>query len=113
MMRNTCHVFQAEGKKVTRQEIIDLFCDHEEADTRMVFHLNYISKHYPNENVVVRVLDTDVLVIILGNLHKINLNVWIQTGLISNNSLKYIHCNNLWKMLGTTFCRALIAFHRL
>lgn len=54
-------------KKVLKTEEEQLSCLHEEADTRMIFHL---SKCRSPCNVMVKASDTDVLVIILGNMHK-------------------------------------------
>ena len=54
-----------QSDKVTREKVADLTCEHVEADTRMIWHLKYISDISNNVNAIVRSNDTDVLVILL------------------------------------------------
>lgn len=45
---------------MSRVEVLELFSTHEEADSRMLFHLTSVPD---NSNVVIRTADTDCLVI--------------------------------------------------
>lgn len=45
----------------------DLHCHHEEADTRMMYHLSKLESH---SKIMIKAFDTDILVILLGNIHK-------------------------------------------
>ena len=58
-----CFKFFAERNCVVTAEIEELFSTHEEADSRMLFHVYYIPA--PSE-IVIRTVDTDVLIIALG-----------------------------------------------
>ena len=84
----------------------------EEADSKMIFHIKSISAP---KNVVVRTADTDVLIIALGNLRNIDpsINVWLEVGLLTQNTLRYINVNDLRQSLGQTLCDALPAFHAI
>jgi len=64
---------------------------HEEADTRMVFHLATVQLP---ANMVIRTSDTDVMVILLGNISKlhINIKVWLEVGLVTKNTLNVRQC---------------------
>ena len=62
---NVCYVFTASDGKVIKQDIQDLESYHEEADTRMVYHLHYKIQHQDVTNISIRSNDTDFLVILL------------------------------------------------
>ena len=83
---------------------------HEEADSRMLFHL---SKCSTPSNIVIRTVDTDVLIIALGSLHLLaeSKQVWIETGLVTKNTLRYININQIHNHFGVGFCTGLPAFH--
>ncbi len=111
-VENSCSKIYFDGKNVCLEAVQDLHCSHEEADTRIILHLHYIARNMLNANVVIRASDTDILVLVLGNLHNIDdLNVWMELGTVSKNNLRYLNCNQIWEELGVEFCRALIAFH--
>jgi hypothetical protein len=58
-----CYTFKVEDGVVVKREIHAMFSTHEEADSRMLFHISSVQ---PPANVVIRTIDTDVLVIALG-----------------------------------------------
>ena len=53
---------------MTKTEDTQLWCNHEEADTKMLFHAGHL---VAPSNVVIRTADTDVLIIALANLEKL------------------------------------------
>ena len=65
-------------------------CSHDEVDSRMFFHL---SKCSTPSNIVIQMVDTDVFIIALGSLHLLaeGKKVWIETGLVTKNTLRYIN----------------------
>ena len=77
-----CFSFRREGGKVVRLLEIGLTNYFEVADHRMFFHINSI---VTPANVVIRVRDSDVLIIALGIFDKlnINLNLWLQVYLVT------------------------------
>ena len=71
-------------------ECLELYGDHDEADTRMAFHADHSEKHHPG-NIVIRCNDTDVLIIMLANVrHFTNSHIWLDVGLDYNNSRHYV-----------------------
>ena len=69
---------------IVRTEEIQLYSDHEEADSRMFFHVASLAENYSSDNpvnVVVRSTDTDSLVIAIGCFQK-----WLQ----KNQNLKLL-----------------------
>ncbi|VVC93252.1 unnamed protein product [Leptidea sinapis] len=107
-----CFSYCSVGNFVVKPEETELACKHEEADTRIVFH---ISKVPENSKILVKASDTDVLIILLGNMHKFpNLHIWLANNSSSKSKNKvevYINCTELSKKLGATLCLALPAFH--
>ena len=103
-------MLEADGDRVQKTEELNLFSTHEEADSRMFNHLKWLTG---SKNVVLRTNDTDVLVIALGNMAKIDnsLHVWLEVGLSSSNTLRYISVNEIWRTLGSELCGALPGFH--
>ena len=103
-------LFKAEDGVMVKSQVDQLYSTHEEADSRMIFHL---SKLVAPCNVVIRTIDTDVLIIALGSLELLDedLNVWMETGLYSKNTLRYINISELFSTLGTNLCNALPAYH--
>jgi len=65
--------------------------------------------------ILVKTADTDILVILLGNLHKFpNLQIWLANSTSKKGKNKdeiCINCTDLWIKLGPTLCLALPAFH--
>ncbi|CAB3249495.1 unnamed protein product [Arctia plantaginis] len=107
-----CFSYSSAENLVVKTEENELACKHEEADTRIVFH---ISKVPENSKILVKTADTDVLIILLGNMHKFpNLQIWLANSTskkINNKDEVYINCTDLSIKLGATLCHALPAFH--
>ena len=102
-----CYFFQSANDSVNRREFPALYSTHEEADSRMIFHAKSTQ---PGSNVVIRTIDTDVLVIVLGCLNEFDANtkIWIEIGIQSKNTLRYISVNQIHETLGLEFCQALL-----
>lgn len=81
---NFCFKYEIINGNVVRTLYETLHSSHEEADSRLLYHLSRLP--VPN-NTVIRTNETDVLVIALGcfsSLDKTGLNVWLDMG---NDSL--------------------------
>lgn len=61
-----CFSYQVIGNHVAKSEETNYTCSHEEADTRIIFSL---SKAAPTSRAVIKSLDTDILIILLGNIN--------------------------------------------
>ena len=74
-----CFKFFAEGNCVVKSEAEELFSTHEEADSRMLLHINYIPA--PSD-IVKRTVDTDVLIIALGVMDQLDPRkvLWLEAG---------------------------------
>lgn len=84
-------------------------CSHEEADTRMLLHAFHASKCGCN-SVMLRTVDTDVVVISISVFHKLNLEtLWIAFGVGKN--FHYIAVHEIVKDLGPRKSQALSFFH--
>lgn len=65
----------------------------------MLFHISSVQ---PPAHVVIRTIDTDVLVIALACFSWLSeeLNIWIETGVYPKNTLKYISVNQIYQDFG-------------
>ena len=57
---DTCYSFISQEDRVVKSEKVAYYAKHEEADTRMIYHVGQLPS---GKNVVVRTVDTDVAVI--------------------------------------------------
>ena len=88
-------------------------CDHEEADTRLLIHLQD-SLRNDCTNCLVHTVDTDVIVILIGKFHHLttlcqNVNIWVAFG--TGKNFKYYHINAFYEDLGREKSLALPVFH--
>ena len=107
---NRCFCYNVEDGQLQRNEQTHLYSIHEEADSGMIFHLKSLSGR---NNIVVRTNDTDVLVIILSNMDKLiaSSHIWLEVGVNTLNTLRYIDVTSLYTHLGSPLCAALAGFH--
>ena len=105
-----CYSFKVIDGVMIKKEEISLTSSHEEADSRMVFHCKLLQG---SKNIVIRTNDTDVLIIFLGNMPKLDpgLHIWLAVGLQAQNKLRYIDVNKIFETLGTNLCAALPGCH--
>lgn len=106
-----CFRFYSVNNTVFKQELLSLQCSHEEADTRIAFHIASLE---PGSNVLVEANDTDVLVILLGNMEKFaskDLTIWLRGSRGKNNVKDCINCSELASSLGDSLCRSLPGFY--
>lgn len=88
-------------------------CNHEEADTRIIVHLRHALEEGA-ESLLVRTVDTDVVVILVGKLHDLlacnqRAKLWVAFGMGRHYSL--ININSIYSSLGVSKSRALPVFH--
>ncbi|XP_046481745.2 uncharacterized protein [Neodiprion pinetum] len=90
-----CYSYRSNDGKVESSIVEDLCCkSHEEADSKIIFHACSI---IDQSNIVIRGSDTDILIIMLGNM--VNLknpssHIWMLTGTGNNESIwKNAHAN--------------------
>ena len=88
-------------------------CGHEEADTRIVFHLQD-ALATGSTTCLVRTVDTDVVVIIIGEFHTLltkhpAADIWIAFG--TGKNFQYMHINAICHALGKCKSMSLPIFH--
>ena len=77
-------------------------CDHEEADTRLLIHLQDALQNGCT-NCLVRTVDTDVVVILIGKFHHLitlcqDVSIWVAFRTCKN--FAYHHINDIYEDLG-------------
>ena len=106
---NCCYKYRSENGVTISTEEEQFFSSYEEADNRMFFNLSHA---LPGRTVVMRIDDTDSLVIALGFKHFFNaLEIWLEAGVQGKNNLRFINVNSIYSELGEALCKALRAYH--
>ncbi|XP_074106572.1 uncharacterized protein LOC141532227 [Cotesia typhae] len=107
-----CHSYVVDNNKIVSDVDDTLSCpEHEEADTKIVFH---ISNTDAQANFVIRCSDTDIAIIMLGHMHNLindDSNVWLNAG--TGNNQRYINLTKVYEHLGPSLSRSLPRFHAL
>ena len=79
------------------ETIPELFGDHLEGDTRVMFHAKHADTKGPG-NIIIRGKGTDIFIILLANDQKLSISdLWFDTGLDSDNSRNYVEISKLSK----------------
>lgn len=90
-------------------------CTHEEADTRIVVHIKHAIQS-GHSKVFIRTVDTDVIVILLGQFTELKklsnqLDLWIMFG--TGKDVKHISINEVYSTIGPDISQSLPFFHAL
>ncbi len=104
---NKCHGLFPSGEAVSCTEILDLFSDQEEADTRLILHASHASQMHAK--VLIRSPDTDVCFIALNASFALPSQLFFQTGVRENKRM--ISMDAIKNELGQTSCKALVGLH--
>ena len=112
-LESVCYKYEVINAAIVRDEMPTYASQHEEADTRMIFHLANIFEESPDVNVVVRSNDTDVLILLVYHVKQIRNNpkVWMDLGVASNNTRRYINISYLVSTLSPSIVDALPGLH--
>lgn len=106
----TCQSYQVVDDKIQSDVVENLTCtSHEEADTKIIYHACNVAEH---SNIVIRASDTDILIIMIGNmthLQNSDCNIWMLNG--TGNKERYIDVTKIFKELGELLANSLIGFH--
>lgn len=107
-----CHSFVVDASNnIVTRIVEELSCpEHEEADTKIVYHACSISNQV---NIVIRSVDTDIAAIMLGHMYHLqnNSHIWMLIG--TGNNLRYVDLTKIYVKLGESLCRSLPGFHAI
>lgn len=107
-----CHHYAVQDGKLVHDEVPALACQHEEADTRIVFHLCSILSE-EKLSIAVRCSDTDIFILLLYHISHMTdrTSVWMDVGLSTNNTRRYINISQLVDHLDENVLNGLPALH--
>ncbi len=109
-LEDQTYMYKVSGD-VFREEVLDFVCHHQEADTRLIWHMKHISETQPDSNVVIYCDDTDSLVFLLTHVSSFAVKVWFDVGYNNKNNRRYIDVTSLAEHFGPDFCNALPGFY--
>lgn len=105
-----CQLYQVVDDTIQSSVVEDLCCtSHEEADTKIIYHACNIAEQ---SNIVIRASDTDILIIMIGNMAQLknsHSNIWMLNG--TGNNERYIDITKIYRELGELLAKSLIGFH--
>lgn len=101
-----------EHEAVRVQEVKKLRSKHDEANTRIIFHADYIRKHCQGVLPTTVVISyTDIFILLLYHQNYMNIKFLMDTGISSKNTRRMINVADLAQTLTLPVCSALPAFH--
>ena len=106
---NECHCIAPSENGAVAEEIQELQCDQEEADTRMLLHALHASRNH--ENIVIKILDTDVFVTALYLKWFLALSLFLETG--TRDTYRNLSIDAIAIAIGRDVCMALPGLHAL
>ena len=84
-------------------------CNHEEADTRVIIHACDAARK-GNKNILIRTVDTDILVLAIANVERIGAHeLWLAFG--TGKDFRYLPAHEIANALGVPKASSLPAFH--
>ena len=105
--KEKCYHYYSNGDRVNVEEVPELECDHEEADTRMFVHAQHAAASL--DVVVIKSPDTDVFIIALACQANIPATLIFDTG--TANNWRRIDVGRVAEFFGPRWCKAMIGFH--
>ena len=84
-------------------------CNHEDADTRMFVHVNNAITQDNFRSVLIRSVDTDVVVLAVNAAYRFNVEIFVAFG--TGNSFRCIEAHQLAQKLGPEKCVAISLFN--
>ena len=108
---DVCFRYSIEHGKYVCQEVPELRSQHEEADTRIVFHADFVEKEQQSKTIAVRSCDTDVFILLIHHAMNMEASIWMDTGLSARNNRRHINVTDLASTLTPPVCASLPSFH--
>ena len=102
-----CHKIESSVDEVNVDDITELRCDHEEADTRMYLHAHHASHTDSVDTVIIRSPDTDVVILGLNFVDAISVKVKLYQHITGRNS-RMLDISEIARNLGKTQVKALL-----
>lgn len=104
-----CYVYEVSGEgKIKKSIDNNLTCYHEEADTKIVFHICQLNSNY---RVRVHCTDSDIPVIMLANFKYLKEDIHITVDLSTGKKKLYLDINEIHAKLGEQLSRSLAICH--
>ena len=105
------HATSGEDVLTNSKEQINMdTCNHEEADTRIFVHVDHATK-CGHKNIVIRTVDSDVVVLGVYAARVLDIHLWIAFG--TGKSFRYLAAHKISNALGEGRTKALPFFHAL
>ncbi len=102
VMEQHCYVYTAEHGNVHQTAEDELESTHEEADTRLIFHAQFVTEHCS---------DTGVFILLRHHATNLEAAIWMDTGISAKNTRRVINITILAQKITPVICAVLPPFH--
>ena len=93
-------------------EVVEkVYSNHEEADTRLILHIQCSIERFGTRPAIVWSPDTDVMILGVYFSHKLDIDIWFRTR--TKGKVRYIPLHEISANLGQELTATLLAFHAI
>ena len=96
--------------EVCAESVPSLKCNHSKSDTRVIHHMIEADKSTPGD-IVVRVSDSDILVLLLHHVHRVSSTIRMEVGTRGQGDLRYVNITKIAAAIGQAMCAALTGLY--
>ena len=89
----------------------EVYFSHEEADTRLILHIQCCTKRFGTRRAIVWSPDTDVMILGVYFSHELGTDIWFRTG--TKEKVRYIPLHEISANLGQELTATLLTFHAI
>ncbi len=106
------YVYTAEHGNVHQTAVDEFESTHQEADTRLIFHAQFVTEQCDGSpQVVVRISHTRCFHSPTHHATNLEATIWMDTGISGKNIRRVINITGLARKITPVICTALLAFH--
>ena len=104
--------FQDDEKVVAiSRNHVEVYSNHEEADIRLMLHIQCSIERFGTSRAIIWSLDTDVMISGVYSSHELGTDIWFRTG--TTEKVRYIPLHEISANLGQELTATLLAFHAI
>ena len=93
------------------EELDEVYSNHEEADTRLILHIQFSIERFGTKRAVIWSPDTDVMILGVFFTQELGIEIWFKTG--TKEKVRFIPLHEISSFLGQELTLTLLAFHAI
>ena len=93
------------------EELDEVYSNHEEADTRLILHIQFSIERFGTKRAVIWSPDTDVMILGVFFAQELGIEIWFKTR--TKEKVRFIPLHEISSFLGQELTLTLLAFHAI